>query len=82
MRSSSILIAIMLAVAMFLSCVVSAEDSNEASKCKNNPNVTDIEQCSLCCAENLFNRFDHKLFLREKSCRCYMDDNEMRANKA
>lgn len=42
-------------------------------KCLDEAATKDIDACSLCCAENLFNRFDHKQFLKEKTCKCYMD---------
>lgn len=38
--------------------------------------VDTIDQCRLCCAEHEFNKFDHKLYMKDGLCRCYLDKSE------
>lgn len=39
-----------------------------------------IDDCSLCCALNEFNKFDHSLYLKNGVCRCYIDKQEAEHN--
>lgn len=77
----SFLLAFLFLASLVVSGLVSGKDAKDspdadlepARDCGDQSKIVEIDDCSLCCAENLFNRFDHKLFLKQKSCRCYMD---------
>lgn len=71
----------LLAGAMLVSAspVADIQPSSVESPC-GLESVKSISTCSLCCATNRFNKFDHKLFLEKQECRCYLDQNELKLN--
>lgn len=54
--------------------VLAACRTNVENVCEQQ--VDNIDQCSLCCATHEFNKFDHKLYMKDGLCRCYLDKSE------